>query len=112
MTGFLRRSFGWIRLTLLFIYELIVSSVQVAWDVVTPKHLSRPGIIAVPLDARTDVEITVFANLICLTPGSLSLDVTADRRILYVHAMFIDDPAAVRAALKATFERRVLEALR
>jgi multicomponent Na+:H+ antiporter subunit E len=108
----LARSIALLRLLWLFLYELIVSSVQVAWDVVTPRHLARPGIIALPLDARTDVEITVLANLICLTPGSLSLEVSADRRVLYVHTMFIDDAEASRRSLKQVFERRVLEALR
>jgi multicomponent Na+:H+ antiporter subunit E len=112
MSDLFRRTLGWLRLSALFVYELVVSSIKVAWDVMTPTHLSRPGIIAVPLDTETDVEITVFANLICLTPGTLSLEVSADRRRLYVHAMFIDDPVRDCQALKASFERRVIEALR
>jgi multicomponent Na+:H+ antiporter subunit E len=74
----------------------------------------RPGIIAIPLDARTDLEITLLANLITLTPGTLSLDVSADRRVLYVHVMYIDndDIEAVRRSIKDGFERRVLEVLR
>ncbi len=107
-----RRSVGFLQLGALFLYELVVSSLQVAWDVITPRHLSRPGILAIPLDARTDAEITVFSNLLCLTPGTLSLDVSRDRRFLYIHAMFIDDPGKLVHALKHTFERRVLEALR
>ncbi|MEM9682963.1 MAG: Na+/H+ antiporter subunit E, partial [Pseudomonadota bacterium] len=42
-----------ISLIVWFIYELIESSLRVVWDVVTPSHLSRPGIIAMPLDAKT-----------------------------------------------------------
>ena len=42
----------------------------------------RPGVLAIPLDAKTDVEITMLANLITLTPGSVSLDVSSDRRFL------------------------------
>jgi multicomponent Na+:H+ antiporter subunit E len=74
----------------------------------------RPGIIAIPLDARTDLEITLLANLITLTPGTLSLDVSADRRVLYIHVMYIDndDIEAVRRNIKDGFERRVLEGLR
>lgn len=107
-----RRSIALLRLGWLFVYELVAPSFQVAWDVVTPRHLAKPGIIAVPLDARTDLEITVLANLICLTPGTLSLDVSADRRVLWVHCMFIDDPDESRQALKDVMERRVIEALR
>ena len=75
-------------------------------------HRSRPGIIAVPIEARTDLEITTLANLVSLTPGTLSLDVSGDRRTLYVHAMFVDDPESIHRDIKNGMERRVLEALR
>ena len=91
--------------------ELVVSSLKVAWDVVTPTHYARPGIVAVPLDIRSDAAVTVLANLVSLTPGSLALDVSEDRTTLYVHLMFIDDPDSARAAIKDAMERRVTEAL-
>jgi len=100
-----------IRLLLLFLYELVVSSLQVVWDVITPSHLSRPGVIAMPLDAKRDEEILLVANLISLTPGTLSLDVSEDRSTLYVHGMFIDDPDALRRELKEGMERSVMEAM-
>lgn len=95
-----------------FVWELVLSNLRVAWDVLTPRARRRPGVVAVPLDAETDVEIALLANLVTLTPGSLSLDVSPDRRVLYVHAMFVDDPEAFRRDLKRGFERRVLELLR
>jgi multicomponent Na+:H+ antiporter subunit E len=97
---------------LFFFKELVISTVRVAWEVLTPATHRKPGIIAVPLDAETDFEITLLANVITLTPGTLSLEVSEDRSILYVHAMFVDDPAAFRRELKEGFERRVLELLR
>lgn len=101
-----------LKLILLFFYELIVSSLRVVWDVVTPTHLSRPGIIAVPLDTDDEGAILLIANLISLTPGTLSLDLSPDRKILYVHSMFIDDPDELRRELKSGMERSVIEALR
>lgn len=101
-----------LRLVFLFIYELVVSSLRVVWDVVTPTHLSRPGIIALPLAAKQETEILLVANLISLTPGSLSLDLSPDRKTLYVHAMFVEDPEALRRELKSGIERWVLEALK
>jgi multicomponent Na+:H+ antiporter subunit E len=68
--------------------------------------------VAVPLDARTDIEITVLANLITMTPGSLAIDVSDDRRVMFVHSMFVDDPEAFRRSIKESLERRVLELLR
>lgn len=101
-----------VRLAGFFVWELVVSCLQVAHDVLTPTHYSRPGVIAVPLDAETAFEITAVANLITLTPGTMTLDVSEDRRTLWVHAMFVDDPDALRAALKQGMERRVLEVTR
>lgn len=96
-----------------YVWELVLSSFRVAHDVLTPHLHAEPGIIAVPLDARTDTEITVLANLISLTPGTLSLDVSADRRTLYVHAMYLDDgPDTLRDDLKEQMERRVLALFR
>ena len=96
------------------LWELILANLRVAYDVLTPGYRMRPGVVAIPLDARTDVEITLLANLITLTPGTLSLDVSSDRRALYIHIMYIDndDLAEVRRKIKTGFERRVLEVLR
>lgn len=95
-----------------YLLELVRANVRVAIDVVTPRHRARPGVVAVPLDAKTDAEITILANLLTMTPGSLTLDVSDDRKVLYVHAMFIEDPDLFRRELKVNFERRVLDMLR
>jgi multicomponent Na+:H+ antiporter subunit E len=94
-----------------FIKELIVANLKVAFDVLTPRHHMRPGIVAVPLDPKTDLEITVLTTLITLTPGTLSLHVTDDRRTLYIHAMYIDDPDQLVQEIKDGLERRVREVL-
>ena len=109
-TAYFGRVWRVARLILFFFQELIVSSLQVVWDVITPTHLSRPGIIAVPLDVESDEQILLVANLVSLTPGSLSIDLSDDRKTLYVHAMFIDDPQKVRDAIKDGMERKVMEA--
>ncbi|MEJ2166440.1 MAG: Na+/H+ antiporter subunit E [Desulfobacterales bacterium] len=92
--------------------ELLISNLRVLWDVITPRHISRPGIIGLPLDARTDGEIMLVANLISLTPGTLSLDLSEDRRMLYIHVMFLDDVDQTRAQIKQGLEKRVLEVMR
>lgn len=94
-----------------FIVELIKSNLRVAHDVLTRTHYMRPAVIAFPLDAKTDGEITILANLISLTPGTLSLDVSTDREVLYIHVMYLDDEAEVQAGIKY-LESRVLELLR
>lgn len=95
-----------------FIWELTKANLRVAYDVVTPRHHMRPGVVAIPLDAKTDLEIMLLSSLITLTPGSLSLDVSADRRVLYIHSMYIKDLENFRHEIKAGLERRLLEVLR
>lgn len=111
-TGYFRHSFKFARLAALFGFELLVSSLRVAWDVLTPRNRSRPGIIAVPMDAKSDLELTLLANLISLTPGTLSLDVSEDRRVLYVHAMFVDSREGVVNDIKSGMEKSLLEVMR
>ncbi|MFN3595914.1 MAG: Na+/H+ antiporter subunit E [Rubricoccaceae bacterium] len=96
-----------------FVWELVISSLRVAKDTLSPRMNVQPGIVAVPIEVRTDAEITVLANLISLTPGTLSLDVSADRRTLYIHAMYdADRPEDVRRDVQTKLERRVLRLFR
>ncbi len=102
-----------IGLTVFFLYDLLVSSTKVAYDVLTPNLKAKPRFLAVPLDAKTDPEILLTANLISLTPGSLSVDISEDRKTLLVHTMFGDrTPDQQRQDLKDGMEKRVIEALK
>ena len=99
-------------LFLLFMWELMVSAVRVAIIVITPniRAALRPGIIAFPLTVKSDFEITLLANMITLTPGTLSVDVAEDRSVLYVHALQLDDREALIAEIAGGFERKIQEA--
>lgn len=92
-----------------FVKEVLVSAVRVAMDVLSPRPRMRPAIVGVPLEVRTEGQITLLAILITLTPGTLALDVSPDRRTLLVHAMFAADADQVRRDIKWGFERRILE---
>lgn len=95
-----------------FVKDLVQSSVRVATEVLTPGYGMHSGILAVPLSVRSDLGITLFANLISLTPGTLSLDVSEDREYLYIHAMYIDQGEEEDILhLKRTLERRIILAL-
>ena len=95
-----------------FTKELLVSNLRVARAVLFGLDDSRPGMVAIPLDCNTELEITMLGNLITLTPGTLSVDVSDDRKTLYIHAMFIDSPDAVRTEIKDGLEKRLLEVMR
>jgi len=98
-------------LGLLFLYELAASAVRVAIVVLTPdlKSALRPAIVAFPLSVKSDAEITLLANLITLTPGTLSVDVSEDRSLLYVHVLSIDTREALIADIAGGFEAKVKE---
>lgn len=99
------------RLFATFIYELFASAIRVAILVARPDmhRQLKPGIIAFPLTATRDAEITLLANLITLTPGTLSVDISEDRRVLYVHCLDASDKAAVIADIARAFEKKVME---
>lgn len=97
---------------LFFLWELVIANLRMAVIVLSPRPAIRPAVVAIPLDARSDAEITLLANLITLTPGSLYLDVSQDRCVMYVHTMHVDDLDAFRRSIKEGFERRVMEVLR
>lgn len=98
-----------LRFIIYFLVQLFQANIRVAYEVLTPSYNMRPAIVAIPLDVSSDIEITLLANLITLTPGTLSLDVSNDRRVLYVHAMFVRDIDEFRDEIKNGFEKRVKE---
>lgn len=108
----LRKFFNGIGFVLFYSKELLLANLRVAYDALTPTHHMRPGVVAIPLEAETDLEILLLANLLTMTPGSISIDVATDRRTLYIHAMYIDDVESLRQEVKSRFEKRVLELLR
>lgn len=110
-SAYFLRVWYWLKLIVLFHYELIVSSIDVFREIVSMKYRANPALIDVPLDVKTDAGILLVTNLISLTPGTLSLDVSEDRSTLRVHAMFADDPDEVRRALKSGMEKWVIDAV-
>jgi multicomponent Na+:H+ antiporter subunit E len=95
--------------TAFFLKELVVSSLRVVVLVLSPTMKMRPAVVAIPLEVSSDAAITLLGNLITLTPGTLTLDVSSDHSTMYVHAMNVEDVAAFREGIKNGFERRVLE---
>ena len=99
-------------LTLSFLYELVMSAVRVAILVLSPRMELRPGIFAYRLRVKTDFEIALLANLITLTPGTLSVDVSVDRRTLFIHTIDCSDRQKLRQDIANGFERQIMEAFR
>ena len=95
-----------------FAWELMLANVRVALDVVRPRTTIRPAVVGIPLDVTSDGEILLLSALINITPGSVTIDLSDDRRILYVHVMHMETPERTRHEIKDGFERRVLQLFR
>ncbi|RYE11216.1 MAG: hypothetical protein EOP22_01690 [Hyphomicrobiales bacterium] len=102
----------WLSLIALFVRELILSALRVAWLVVQPKPHMRPAIIAYPLTVTSDAQITLLANLITLTPGTLSVDVSDDRKTLYIHVIDMPSREGLIGDIAGGFETKVLGVMR
>jgi multisubunit Na+/H+ antiporter MnhE subunit len=105
----IRRPGGMLRLLGVFLREVVVANLQVAWIVVQPKMPIRPAFVVLPLELRDDLQVTALADMITLTPGTLTVDVAPDRSALYVHCLAAADPDAVRAQIKRQFETPLAE---
>ena len=103
-----------ISLMLVFIRELVLSTIGVARLALTPRLASHlaPAIIAFPLTAKSDAEITLLANLVTLTPGTLSLDISADRSFLYIHVLRLEDRQRFIDYVATVFEKKVMDVFR
>jgi len=112
MSLILRPVYG-LWLFIVFLWDLLTSSIQVALAVLLPGDRTKPRLVSVPLKASSDLEITLVANFISLTPGTLSVDVNEDRDALLVHDLFAGDSGEeTRAGVRDGIEARVLRATR
>ncbi|MGP4071442.1 Na+/H+ antiporter subunit E [Piscibacillus sp. B03] len=109
---YLERVWKIITLILLFIKELVLSTWSVVKLAYKPKLKVEPGIFALPTDLKSNWEITLLANLISLTPGTLSVAVSDDYTTIYIHAMDMPDVEEEINDIKNTFERAIMEVTR
>ena len=100
-----------LKLFAVFLYDLVLSSVQVAVAVISPRDRIRPRFLTIPLETRTDLQTTLVGNFISLTPGTLTVDIGADGKTLLVHDMFAGDSSeGTRTDVQQGLQRRVMEA--
>lgn len=87
------------KLFLYFLWELLVASSQVIWEIITPQDHTRPAVVAVQTRSTVPGHIAAVANMISLTPGTLSLEVDHDTRTIYIHVLHLDSFEETRAAV-------------
>lgn len=101
-----------LKLVFVFIRELIASGFTVMRQILRPQINVTPGIFRIDTDLEGDVEITLLSLLICLTPGSVVMEVTPDYKSLYVHAMDIPDSKNSVLKSQKIFERAIKDVTR
>lgn len=105
----LRRPDLMLRLGAIFLYDIVVSNIEVARRVLGPEAAIRPGFVRVPLDLTDAWAITALAGIITMTPGTLTAEVADDGSYLLVHALHIDDERALVATIKSRYEAPLKE---
>ncbi len=101
------RIFRFIFFIFYYLKELVLSSLFIAYDIITPKDLMKPGIVEVPVDLKNDTAIIAFANLISMTPGSLSMDMNPEKTKIYIHAMYLHDKQEFVDKIKNELEKKI-----
>ena len=98
-----------LRFLLLVLLDIVRANIEVAQRILGPQASLRPGFVVVPLDLRDELALIMLASIISLTPGTVSADLSDDRRRLLLHCLDVDDPAALVAEVKARYEAPLLE---
>lgn len=105
----IRRMGVLIRFMPVFLWDVLVANLRVAWLIVNVARTLKPRWLVIPLDVTNPQGITMLANVISLTPGTVSAEVGADRRTLLVHALDVDDPQEEIDTIKRRYERPIME---
>ena len=100
---YLVRFLKFLKFLLVCMYELYLACFQVLELVVSPKLNLKPGIIRMDVDFPTDFQLVFLASLINLTPGTLTLEVSPDKKTLYIHALNIDDADKIVEGIRRSF---------
>lgn len=106
---YMRRVFAAFKLIALFIKELIMSNIDVVKVLLSPKFDIEPGIIEVPTQLKSDWELTLLASLISLTPGTLSMDFSEDKKSIFVHSIHVPNKEQMIREIHDTFEKAIME---
>lgn len=94
-----------------FALEVVKANLRLMRIVLSPNPKMQPAIVRVPVQLKSDIALTVLANILTLTPGTLSLDISEQRDAIFVHVIDTESPEALRHEIQNGFERRLKEIL-
>jgi multicomponent Na+:H+ antiporter subunit E len=95
----------------IFFWEMIKANLEVAYLVVHPLLPIKPGIVKIKTKLTKDSAITVLANSITLTPGTMTVDVNKDKGELYIHWIKVKSQETELATkeISEKFEKTLME---
>ncbi len=93
---------------LIYLREVVVSTFRLALLVLHPKLKLNPRFVEVPLDLQGEMPRFLFACLISMTPGSLTVGLDHERGVLEVHLLDVPDPDAAIREMKTVFEQPLI----
>jgi len=106
---YFQRLYRLIIFVLTYLFQLTKANILIAKEILSIHPKLKPGIIKLDLDVKKDYEILSMVNLISMTPGSLCVDISEDKKYIYVHEMYLDNVEEAKLKIKNSLEKRILE---
>lgn len=100
----LKRPLLMVRYVLILLYDIVVANFEVARKVLGRQRALRPAFIEYPLELSEDFPIVLLAGTISLTPGTVSAQISADRKSLLIHVLDVEDEQALVTSIKNRYE--------
>lgn len=91
----LKKTYYIVEFVLFYFFKLVQSNIYIAYDILTPNLKSSPGIMKVPLNISSDFGLLVFTNLLSMTPGTLTIDISKDKKEILIHVLYSKNKEAV-----------------
>jgi len=89
--------------------DIITANIAVARLILGPLQSIQPRFVNYPLQLRDEFAITLLANTISLTPGTVSADLSEDHCSLLIHALDVSDEKALIETIHQRYEQPLRE---
>lgn len=103
----MKRLFSFVLFLGFYLVEILKANLLIAVDILTPRNRMTPRFVTVRLDPLTDRQLLILTNVITMTPGTLCLDVSSDRRDLLIHSLYAKSDDELIRSVKTDYERRI-----
>lgn len=103
------RPWSFVKFLLTVLYQIVVANIHVAKLILSSSDKLQPGFIEVPIELTSPLAVSILANTISLTPGTVTCDLSEDKTHLLIHALHIEDAQTTIDEIKQLFEKPLQE---